>query len=62
MHYKIGVTCVYNEQDFSVLYSIVITRQSNTPISQSIQSLCNEFTSVWSMFLYNTCAQIWYDK
>ena len=37
MHYKIGVTCVYNEQDFSVLYSIVITRQSNTPISQSIQ-------------------------
>ena len=35
-----------------VLYSIVITRQSNPPISQ-FNSLCNEFTSVWSMFVYN---------
>ena len=38
MHYKIGVTCVYNV--------------SNIPISQ-FKSLCNEFTSIWSMFVYN---------
>jgi len=36
-----------------VLYSVVITRQSNPPISQ-FNSPCNEFTSVWSMFLYTT--------
>ena len=35
------------------LYSVVITRQSNSPISQ-FNSLCNEFTSFWSMFIYNT--------
>ena len=35
-----------------VLYSVVITRQSNPPISQ-FNSLCNEFTSVWSMCVYN---------
>ena len=49
MHYKLGVSCVYNEH---VLYSVVITWKSNPPISQ-FNSLCNEFTSVWSMFLYN---------
>jgi len=31
-----------------VLYSVVITLQSNPPISQ-FKSPCNEFTSVWSM-------------
>ena len=36
-----------------VLYSVVITRQSNSPISQ-FNSLCNEFMSVWTMFVYNT--------
>jgi len=36
-----------------VLYSVVITRQSNPPISQ-FNSLCNELTSVWSMFVYNS--------
>ena len=36
-----------------VLYSVVLTRQSNPPISQ-FNSPCNEFTSVWSMFVYNT--------
>jgi len=35
-----------------VPYSVVITRQSNSPISQ-FNSLCNEFTSAWSMFVYN---------
>jgi len=35
-----------------VLYSVVITGQCNPPISQ-FNSLCNEFTSVWSMFIYN---------
>jgi len=35
-----------------VLYSVVITRQSNLPISQ-FNSLCNEFTSFGSMFEYN---------
>ena len=35
-----------------VLYSVVITWQSNPPVSQ-FNSLCNEFTSVWSMFVYN---------
>ena len=35
-------------------YAVVITRQSNPPISQ-FKSPCNEFTSVWSaMFVYNT--------
>jgi len=34
------------------LYYVVITWQSNQPISQfNIQ--CNEFTSFWSMFVYN---------
>ena len=36
-----------------VLYSVVITWQSNPPISQ-FNSPCNEFMSVWSMFVYNT--------
>ena len=35
-----------------VLYAVVITRQSNPPISQ-VNSPCNEFTSVWSMCVYN---------
>jgi len=35
-----------------VLYSVVITQQSNPPISQFI-SPCNDFTSVWSMCVYN---------
>jgi len=33
--------------------SVVITRQSNPPISQ-FDSPCNEFTSFWSMFVYNS--------
>jgi len=35
-----------------VLYSVVLTRQSNPPISQ-FNSPCNEFTGVWSMFVYS---------
>jgi len=35
-----------------VIYSVAITGQSNPPISQ-FNSLCNEYTSVWSMFVYN---------
>ena len=35
------------------LYSVVITGHSNPPISQ-FNSLCNEFTSVWSMFVHIT--------
>jgi len=35
------------------LHSVVITCQSNPPISQFI-SPCNEFTSVWSMFIHTT--------
>jgi len=35
-----------------VLCSVVITQQSNAPISQ-FNSLCNEFTSVRPMFVYN---------
>ena len=50
MHCKIGETCVYNWT--RVLYSVVITRQSNPLISQ-FNSLGNEFTSFWSMFIYN---------
>jgi len=34
MHYKIGVTCVPGIQWTHVLYLVVITRQSNPPISQ----------------------------
>ena len=48
-HYKIGVTYVYNAEWTCVLYSVVITRQSNPPISL-INSPCNEFMSIWSMF------------
>jgi len=33
-----------------VLYYVVITRQSNPQFN----SPCNEFTSFWSMFVYNT--------
>ena len=33
-----------------VLFSVVITQQSNPSISQ-FNSLCNEFTSFWSMFV-----------
>jgi len=36
-----------------VLYSVVITRQSKPPISQ-LNNPYNEFTSFWSMFVYNT--------
>ena len=50
MHYKIGVTCVYNGHGF--LYYVVLTWQCNQPISQ-FSSACNEFMSVWSMFVYN---------
>ena len=35
-----------------VLYSVVITTQSNPTISQ-YNSLCNEYTSLWSMFAYH---------
>ena len=44
------------------LYSVVITWQSNPPISQ-FNSSCNEFPSVWSMFVYNTIIEYieqWY--
>jgi len=36
-----------------VIYSVVISQQSNPPITQFSRQ-CNEFTSVWSMFSYNT--------
>ena len=35
-----------------VIYSVVITQQSNPPISQFSRP-CDKFTSVWSMFVYN---------
>ena len=46
---KIGVTWT------RVIYSVVITWQSNPHISQ-FNSPCNESTSVWSMFAYNIYA------
>jgi len=49
MHYKIGVTGVYNGH---VFYT-EITRQSDPPISQ-FNSPCDGFTSVWSMVVPNT--------
>jgi len=55
MHYKIGVTYVYNRH---VFYTVVITRQSNPPIS-TFSSLCNEFTSVWSIFVYSMLKVCW---
>ena len=39
------------------IYSVVITWLSNPPISQ-FNNLCNEFTSVWSLFLYNIIYKI----
>jgi len=36
-----------------VIYSVVITWQSNPPISQ-FNRPCREFTCVWSMFSRNT--------
>jgi len=50
MYCKIGDTCVDSGHVFYTRY--VITRQSNPPISQ-FNSLCNWFTSLWSMFVYN---------
>ena len=41
MHYEICDTCVYNGQWTRVLYSVVITRQSNPPIPQ-FNSPCND--------------------
>jgi len=38
------------------LYSVVIPRQSSPAISQ-FDSPCNEFTSVWSMFVYTNCSR-----
>ena len=48
MHCKIGDAFVYSGHGFS----IVITRQSNPSISQ-FNSLFNEFTSFWPMFVNN---------
>ena len=45
--------CYMCIQRTCVLYSVVITWQYNPPISQ-FNSPCHEFTSVWSMFVYNT--------
>jgi len=64
MHYKLGDTeqnrteCLFPHvyTMTRVLYSVEITRQSNPPISQ-FNSLCNEFTSFWSMFVYNISSQ-----
>ena len=52
IHYVICVTYVYNGHVFYTRNYVVITRQSNPPISQ-FNSPCNEFTSFWSMFVYN---------
>ena len=48
-HKKRCYTCI---QWTRVLYSVVITQQSNPPISQ-FNRPCYECTSVWSMFVYN---------
>jgi len=40
-----------------VIYSVVIVWQSNPSISQ-FNSPCNEFTSVWPMFVYKTSLYI----
>ena len=48
---KIGDTCVYIGH--GLYTAVVITRQSNPPISQ-FNRPCNEFTSFWSMFVYNS--------
>ena len=41
----------------SVLYSVVITRQSNRPISK-FSSPCIEFKCFWSMFVYNVLSEL----
>jgi len=43
--------------DARYIYYVVLTRQSNPPISQ-FNSLCNELTIFWSMFVYNTPPQL----
>ena len=51
MHYKTGVTCVYNGH---VLFTAVITLQSNPPISQ-FNSLMNSRVSgqcVYTIYIY----------
>ena len=51
MHYKIGGTCVYSGH---VLFTAVITSQSNTPISQ-FNSLMNSRVSgqcVYTIYIY----------
>ena len=41
LHYKLGVTCVYNEYVFYTL-AVIKARPSNSPISKFIRP-CNEF-------------------
>ena len=53
MHYIIGVTCRFNQHKIFTCCTCNNTIQSNPPISQ-FNSLCNKFTSVWSMFPCNT--------
>jgi len=50
--------CIYWARD---IYFVVITQQSNPPISQ-FDSLCNEFTSDWSMFVYKTSVHFYVKK
>ena len=51
---KLHGTCLYNGHwTLDNLYSVVTTRQCNPPMSQ-FNSLCNEFTGFWSMFMYIT--------
>ena len=52
IHYVICVTYVYNGHVLYTRNYVVITRQSNPPISQ-LNSSCHEFTSVLSMCVYN---------
>ena len=51
-HSRINYTDYTSIQWTRVLYSVVTTRKSNPPISQ-FNSPCYEFTSFWSMFVYN---------
>ena len=51
LHYKICDTCIYDGHVFYILHCKNMTK-TNPPISQ-FNSLCNEFTSVWSMVVYN---------
>ena len=54
--FVLGLWAMYAECLNKLMFCSVITRQSNPPTccSSQFNKPCNEFTSIWSMFVYNS--------